>query len=940
MSLRLTLALLLGLGLVHPALALPPASDPLPVDPGVRIGRLDNGLTYYVRENHKPEHRAELRVAVNAGSLLERDDQQGYAHFVEHMAFNGTEHFAANELISFLESIGTRFGPDLNAYTSFDETVYMLEIPTDREGLLDTGFLVLSDWAHAITFDPVEVEKERGVILEEWRLGRGAQERIRRKQWPVLLAGSLYPQRFPIGQPAVIEGATAERVREFYRRWYRPDLMAVVAVGDFDAAAVEGLIRTHFGGIPLPAGPADRPIPDVPSHPGLRAAPAVDPEQTATQVSVIFAHARMPQGTVGDYRRALIDILFSGMLNARFEEITQKPDAPFTFAGSGAGGFVRPLDMFRVAAMVPEGGATRGLKAIVTETARVRTHGFTAGELERAKARFLASLERAFNERDKTESGAYVEEYTSNFLDGEPIPGITVEFALAGEIMADITLDEVNAAVSRLVHTDNSIVVATAPEKSGAAFPDSSALVAAAIEATGTNPPAYEDVSAGTGLMARLPEPGSISGRRTIPEMGLTILTLSNGVEVWLKPTDFKNDEILFSALASGGCSHADSGAYRSAELASTYVPQAGFGGFTPTDLKKFLSGKIASATPFISDFQHGVRGRATPRDLETALQLTYLVFTAPDDRPEAFQVVVEQWRAFLQNLRAAPEIRFADEAGIVNHRGHYMFRPWTVEVLDAVDRETSYRFYRKLFANAADFHFYFVGAFTVETMEPLIARYLGSLPSRPGPRSTYADPGLRFPDGVIERTVNAGTEPKSQTLVTWPAITGLDELEMFTLNRADDILETRLREQLREAMSGTYSVGVSHSSLAPYPGYAVTSISFGSAPESADTLTAKIFEEIARFKRDGPTAEEVAKVKEIQIRELETSLEQNRYWLSSFTSVDALGWDPRRILARRERIEGITAERLRETFARYYSDDNHTVIRLMPETPNGTAHR
>ena len=940
MSLRLTFALLLGFCFVHPALALPPPSDPLPVDPGVRIGRLDNGLTYYVRENHKPEHRAELRVAVNAGSLLERDDQQGYAHFVEHMAFNGTEHFAANDLISFLESIGSRFGPDLNAYTSFDETVYMLEIPTDREGLLDTGFLVLSDWAHAITFDPVEVEKERGVILEEWRLGRGAQERIRRKQWPVLLAGSLYPERFPIGQPEVIEGATAERVREFYRRWYRPDLMAVVAVGDFDAGEVEKLIHSHFGGIPRPADPADRPTFEVPPHAGLRAAPAVDPEQPMTQVSLIFAHPRLPQGTVGDYRRALVDILFSGMLNARLEEITQKPDAPFTFAGGGTGSFVRAFDMFRVSAMVQEGGAIRGLKAIVTETARVRAHGFTVGELERAKARFLASLERAFNERDKTESGAYVEEYTSNFLDQEPIPGIAAEFALAGEIMADITLDEMNAEVSRLVHTDNSTVLATGPEKSGEAFPDSSTLVAAVTEVEQTTPPAYEDATAGTALMPHLPEPGAISERRTIPELGLTILTLSNGVEVWLKPTDFKNDEIVFSAMALGGCSLADSGSFRSVDLADTYVPQAGFGGFTPTDLEKMLSGKIASVTPFIGNVQHGVRGRSTPRDLETALQLAYLVFTAPDDRPDAFQVVTELWRAVLKNLRAAPEMRFADAVGIVNHSNHYMFRPWTVEALDTVDRETAYRYYQKLFANAADFHFYFVGAFTVESIEPLVARYLGSLPSRPGPRSTYVEPGVRFPDGVTERTVNAGTESKSLTQITWPALTKLDEMEMFRLRAADDILQTRLRELLREALSGTYSVSVNFADMTPDPAYGFTFVSFGSAPESADTLTAKVFEEVARFKREGPTAEEVSKIQEIQTRELETALKKNGYWLSSLSTVDALGWDPRRILARQERIEGLTAEKLQETFARYYPDNNHTVIRLMPETSVGTAPR
>ena len=497
----------------------------------------------------------------------------------------------------------------------------MLEIPTDREGLLDTGFLVLSDWAHAITFDPVEVEKERGVILEEWRLGRGAQERIRQKQWPVLLAGSLYPERFPIGRPEVIEGATAERVREFYRRWYRPDLMAVVAVGDFDAAAVEELIRTHFGDIPRPADPADRPTFDVPSHPGLRAAPALDPEQTVTQVSLIFAHPRLPQGTVGDYRRALVDILFSGMLNARFEEIAQKPDAPFTFAGSGAGSFVRALDMFRVAAMVPEGGATRGLQAIVTETARVRAHGFTAGELERAKARFLASLERAFNERDKTESGAYVEEYTSNFLDGEPIPGIAVEFAMAGEIMAAITLDEVNAAVSRLVHADNSIVLAAAPEKSGAAFPDSSTLVAVATEAEGTSPPAYEDSPAGTGLMAATARTGRDLRTAHHPRDGPHhphALERGRGLAQADRFQE-RRDPLLGASPREDPRSPTVERTARSASPMATSSRRASAGS-PPIDLQKMLSGKIASAAPFISDFQHGVQREGdTPRSGDRA---------------------------------------------------------------------------------------------------------------------------------------------------------------------------------------------------------------------------------------------------------------------------------------------------------------------------------
>jgi zinc protease len=920
-----------------PETPLPGPDQTLPVDPAVRIGHLANGLTYYIRANHKPENRAELRLVVNAGSVLETEGQRGLAHFVEHMAFNGTEHFAHNELIDFLESIGTKFGADLNAYTGFDQTVYMLEIPTDKAGLLDDGVLVLSDWADRITFAPDEVQKERGVVMEEWRLGRGARERIRKIQWPVLLKGSRYAERLPIGLPEVIENAPVDTIRSFYDSWYRPPLIAVVAVGTFDPDSMETLIRTHFEPIPPPPEKVQRPYYDVPPNPRMLASAATDTEMPYTQVSIVFKRPVEEQGKVRDYRRDLVTTLFSSMLNARLAEITKKPDAPFLFAGTGSGSFVRTLDMYQAFAVAPEGGVTRALSSLMTEIARVRAHGFTAGELDRAKARFLAGMERAYNERDKTESNSYVSEYVDNYLEQEPIPGIDYEYDLAKGLTGEITLDEVQGSIDRLVHEGNTVILASGPDKAGVVMPSADSLVAAARTAEASAPAAYVDSLAAQALLPRPPAAGQVVKREEHPDLGVTAITFANGVEVWMKPTDFKNDEVLFGAQAPGGTCLADSADYPSADLATAYLNEAGAGGFTPTDLGKLLSGKIASASPFLQTYSEGLRGHATPADLETALQLLYLELTAPNDRPEAFGVLIAKYRELVQNRLADPRAQFADELMRVNYSNSYMFQPTTPEYLERADREKALAFYKARAAEASSFRYYFVGSFDPARVETLAARYLGSLPPSPDkPHLEGRD--VHFPSGAVEKTVYAGTDPKSSTAITWPALTGNDELEMYLLRIAGDVLEIRLREKLREELGATYSVSVSGSYLLPYKGYATTSVSFGSSPENAAKMRQTVFDEVARFKAGGPTPEEVDKVKELELRSLQKGLEQNGYWLGSFLTVDILGWEPSVILHRRERIDKITAESLKDVMSRYYAEDNYTVVTLMPESekPSG----
>ncbi|NNF05366.1 MAG: insulinase family protein, partial [Candidatus Eisenbacteria bacterium] len=474
----------------------------LPVDPNVRIGTLDNGLTYYLRNNQKPKNRVELRLVIDAGSLQEDDDQQGLAHFLEHMAFNGTENFAANDLVDYLESIGARFGPDLNAYTSFDETVYMLEIPTDEEGLVDKGFSILRDWASRITIDEAEVEKERGVVLEEWRLGLGASERLRQVHWPVLFQDSRYAKRLPIGKPEVIEQAPRQRLEDFYRDWYRPNLMAVIAVGDIDVDGAEKLIRDTFGDLENPANPRPREAYGVPAHKDMLASVATDPEQSFTQTWVAFKHPPAEdRGSREAYRNALLNGLFSGMLTARLSELSKETDPPFLFGVASPGGFVRGTDMFSVAAGTKEEGVERGLKTLMTEIARVRAHGFTQTELERAKADYMAGIERAFNERDKTDNGAYAAEYIRNFLEDEPIPGIEAEYEFAKQVIPAIPLDEVNRAIDVLVHEDNTVIVVSGPEKEGVVLPTKEALLAVAAEGTATTPEAYDDAISQSSLM-------------------------------------------------------------------------------------------------------------------------------------------------------------------------------------------------------------------------------------------------------------------------------------------------------------------------------------------------------------------------------------------------------------------------------------------------------
>ncbi len=911
----------------------PALTDSLTWDPTVRRGVLPNGIRWFVKKNAKPEARVSLRLALPVGSTAEADDQQGIAHFVEHMNFNGSAHFKdADQLVGFLRAIGLRFGADANAYTSFDETVYMLDVPTDRDSLLKTGLDALSDFGGRATLSDAEIDKERGVVMEEWRIGRGAQERMQRKQFPLIFEGSRYADRLPIGKPEVLQGISYARLRDFYRDWYRPEWMAVIAIGDIDPDKMERLIREHFSDLPKRADARDVPRFAVPGHEQTRVGVISDKEATNSSVALLCKRAQRNATTVEAFRAGLKAQLFSTMLNARFEEISHRAGSPFLSAFGGNFQFTRGTQLYFVNAVVADGKQARGLEALLEETARVRTHGFLASELDRAKREQLAELQRAYAERDKTESAALAARLVSAYLNNEPGPGIEASTKLAQGLLPDISLAEVNALADTLVSTRNRVVLADGPEKADVPLPSEADLRALLDRSNTARPSAWVDRTSGAALMAKLPAPGKVKARRTVDELGVTVVTFANGVEVWLKPTDFKADEIQFSSYARGGLSLADSSGYVGAWLSPFVVNDNGVGGHKNTDLQKLLAGKILRVTPYASAYLHGVNGSTRPEDLEVALQVLHLGFVKPTEDPEAFAALQAQVHAFLSNRANSPEQVFADTVNSVNAGGFYMSKVPDANQAQAIKLSDALAFYRKRFANASDFTFFFAGTFKPDSIVPLLARYLGSLPYTGKRTGAWAAKGPRFPAGVTQVEVKKGMEPKGSVRITYFTNRPIEELDQHRANTAASILQDHLRSALRELLGGTYSPSARFQHTFPLDGYSTMTISFGCDPARADTLIATTLAELRKLTADGPSAEDLSKEQEVQRRELETSLKQNGFWTGSLQTVSVMGWDPKRIAKRRERIDGLTREALHETYKTYFPAGHYSILRLSPE--------
>lgn len=918
-------------------LANAPLEAEVPLDPAVVYDTLPNGLVVYVRENPEPDDRAELRLVIKAGSVLEDEDQRGLAHLVEHMAFNGTESFEKQELVDYLESIGMRFGPDVNAYTSFDETVYMLTVPTDSAAQFDTAFRILAEWARRLTFDPEEVAKERPVVVEEWRLGRGAQMRTLDEHLPILFQGSRYADRLPIGQKEILETAPIEVMRRFYDTWYRPDLAAVIAVGDFDAEEVIAKIGEHFADWHGPAEPRPRPSFPVPPHEETLVSVATDPETPVPTVNVYHKRPVQETRTLEAHRRSIIEALRSGILTRRYFELTQRADPPFLGAGTSGGRFVESADVVVFGAGLKESDVAGGIAALVTEAERADRHGFTATELEREKVEILRAVESAYDEREKTHSASYASDYLQHFLYGFPSAGPEIALELHRRFLPEIDLAEVNTATREAITEGSRVVLLTAPEKEGVAVPSEEAVLAAFQQAADSEVAPYEDHVPEGPLVDEPPTPGRIVGEEAIPEIGVTVWDLSNGADVVLKPTDFKDDEVLFHATSPGGSSLAPDSLVVPAETAAAVVEQGGVGDLDVVALQKALAGRQIRLDPFIINLREGLSGQASPKDLAALFELVYLYVTAPREDADAFASLRERFRASLANRAASPEAAFQDTLNLTlaDHHPRAVATAPGAALVDAMDLDASVAFYRDRFADTDDFTFFLIGAFDPDSARPLVERWLASLPATPRDE-TWRDEGIDPPSGTVEKTVRKGVEPKSLTALVF---TGPFEWSLENVNAVGalaDYLAIRLREVMREDMGGTYGVGVTGSGQRFPDEEFELRISFGADPARVEELVPVVFAEIEKTRAGEIDAEDFAKVVESRRREHQTNLRENGFWLSRLDTYRIHGIDPREILRIEDRIEALDAQALSDAARRWIDPDRYVRVTLLPEDGAG----
>ncbi len=909
-------------------------TDVIPFDPSVKKGKLKNGLTYYIKKNAKPENKVDLRLIINAGSVLENDDQQGLAHFMEHMCFNGTKRFPKNQLVDYLQSIGVKFGQHLNAYTSFDETVYFLPIPSDSPEKLEKGFQIIEDWAFNADLSPEEIDKERGVVLEEYRLGLGAGKRMQDKYIPKMMYKSKYAERLPIGKKEILENFTHDKVINFYKDWYRPNLMSVIVVGDIDVAEMEKKIKDHFEKYQNPKNEKPRKTFEVPNHKETFVCVENDKEAAQTQVQLLYKDYGLPKKvrTIADYKNRLAEGLFATMLNNRLNELTNSPTPPFTYAYTYHGGtFAREKEAFQSFAMIDEKKQIEALKVLVSENERVKKYGFTAGEFERAKNEILSRTESAFKDRDKTDSENFVWECQSNFLEGMPMAGIEWEYATIQKLLPTISLNTVNGLIKDFIKDDNRVVVITSPEKEGLKkVTEAEVLDALKVNSNDLKP--YEDKAIASSLIRNPLKEGSITKKETNDKIGTTTLTLSNGAKVTYKKTDFKNDEILVEGISFGGTNLYSNEEMKKTQFANGGLTEAGFSGLDQNDIDKFMAGKIAGVYPYISNIAEGFRGSTTPKDLEYAFQMLHAYFTDLNFDADAFEGYKQKQSNFFENMISQPNFYFQQEfytyLNKENPRWNGMVP--TAEKWSTTDYKLAYDKFKERFSNAADFEFFFVGNVDDAKMEEFSKKYIASLPSN-GTKETAKDLGYRMLKGDLKKVVNKGKDPKSNVNIMFYGDTTYSPKEAVAMTALGEVLTIKLVEELRENESGVYGVNARGSiSKVPY-GYYNFTISFPCGPENAEKLTASALAELDKIIKNGPEEKDVNKYKEAEALDYKKKIKENRYWMTNFTRSFTNGTSPEEILTVSEKVKEVTAKDIQAVAAKYLSKDKVIGI-LMPE--------
>jgi zinc protease len=903
----------------------------LPTDPDVLIGKLPNGLTYYIRHNEQPKNRAELYLVVKTGSVLETDAQQGLAHFTEHMAFNGTRDYPKNDLVNYLQKSGVRFGADLNAYTSFDETVYQLPLPTDSAEVFTNGFNILANWAGYVTFDAAEIDKERGVVLEEARLrGKNAQERLSLQTLPVILNNSRYASRLPIGQESVLKTFDAATIKSFYHDWYRPDLQAIIAVGDFDVKVVEGIIKNKFGLLTNPAAEKPRTVYTVPATPATVVKIATDKVFPYTLAQIIVKHPQATVKTTANYTQSLRINLFNYMMGERLNELLQKPEPPYLYARASYSPLIARQDAFSSLVIAKPGDLENAIKVMVAETERARKFGFTLTELERAKQALLAQIQNAYNERNKTNSANFVSEYSKNFLHGEAIPGIDFEYNYIIGNINKIGTADVNALAGQFISDQNRVIVIEAPEKDKDKLPNEKTVLGW-INTAGIGVTAYVDNVTSRPLMEKTPERGKVVTETKDEAIGTTTYVLENGLTVILKPTEFKNDQVLINGYSFGGTSLASDKDFTSANLAAPIIGSSGIADFNQGQLDKMLAGKNVSVKPYISDVAQGISANTSPKDFETAMQLIYLYFTQPRKDADIWKGNISQTRSILANRGLDPGSVYQDTVSAVLSNYNMRSMVTTLANLDAASLDKAYGFYKDRYSDASGFTFTFVGNFDPEVIKPYIEAYLGSLPST-RKKETFKDLAIHPPEGQVTKTIYKGLDDKATVQMVFSGAYEYKESNNIQLDALEEVMNIKLTERLREQESGVYAPGVRISySKIPSGRYSV-SIYFTCGSANVDKLIAATMDEISKLKLNGATPADIQKFIAEEARSTQVQLKENVFWAGYLGGASQNGENPDDILSHVSHLENITVQSTKETAAKYLNTSNLVKMILMPE--------
>lgn len=859
----------------------------LPVDAEVRYGKLDNGLTYYIRHNDQPENRADFYIAQKVGSMQEEDSQAGLAHFLEHMAFNGTKNYPGRKtMLDYLEKNGAKFGVNVNAYTSFDETVYNLsDIPVTREGIIDSCLLILHDWSGFISLENEEIDKERSIIKEEWRTRSGAQIRIWDKQLPVIFKGSKYADRMPIGKMEVVENFPYDVLKDYYHKWYRPDLQGIIVVGDIDVDQVENKIKTLFADIPKPVNPAERIYYPVPDNEEPIVSVVTDPEASNTIVTLYMKHDKLPAGvakkTMQEYFLTIVKGLATQMLSERFAEIAQTPESPFVGAYIYDGSFFvsKTKDAWTSLAMAKEGQIENTLAALFRENERIKRAGFTTAEVERAKTNLLKSLENSYNNRNTQHNRTYVQEYVRSFTDDEPIPGIEYEYNMVQQFAPMITADVINQIIEQFITEKNMIITVTGPEKAGLTYPTEADLLKVLKDVEQENIEGYKEEIIATSLIETLPAKGSIVKEEKDARFDATVWTLSNGMKVILKKTDFKDDQIGMSAIAYGGSSLVEDKDIYNAQLAAMVPSVGGLGNFSAIDLKKVLTGKTAHVNPSISNYTQGLSGSSSTKDQETMMQLIYLTLTSPRKDVSAYEATLNGIKEQLKNQKANPRSAFSDSITQAIYMGNVRSKGMELADADHLNYDRMIEIYKQCFANPGSFVITFVGTVDEATMRPLVEQYLASLPAG-NKNATYRELNIPKRTGEYKNIFTQKMEtPKASVFNYLRSSVERNQKNTMTLSALKQVLDIVYVRTVREEEGGTYGVGTAALIQRIPDGETIMQIAFDTDPAKADRLNAVVYRELKDIAANGPQEADLQKVKEYMAKKYQEDQKVNGYW-------------------------------------------------------------